>query len=69
MRTCYPAMRHMEGDIIRPRDCVLLRAGSKRNELPYVAKVAHLWENPEDGTCRMMGGLSFNFGSGWSGVF
>ena len=49
MRTCYPAMRHSEGDIIRPRDCVLLRAGSKRNELPYVAKVAHLWENPEDG--------------------
>lgn len=50
MRTCYPAMKHMEGDIIRPRDCVLLRAGSKRNELPFVAKVAHLWENPEDGT-------------------
>lgn len=43
-------MRHSEGDIIRPRDCVLLRAGSnKRFELPYVAKVAYLWENPEDG--------------------
>lgn len=42
-------MRHSEGDIIRPRDSVLLRAGSKRAELPYVAKVAHLWENPEDG--------------------
>ena len=49
LRTCYPAMRHSEGDIIRPRDCVLLRAGTKKNELPYVAKVAHLWENPEDG--------------------
>jgi hypothetical protein len=43
-------MRHEEcGDIIRPGDCVLLRAGGKRNELPYVAKVAQLWENAEDG--------------------
>lgn len=42
-------MRHVEGDIIRPRDCVLLRAGNKKGELPFVAKVAHLWENPEDG--------------------
>jgi hypothetical protein len=49
-RTCYEAMRHEEcGDVIRPHDCVLLRAGGKKNELPYVAKVAQLWENPEDG--------------------
>lgn len=49
-RTCYDSMRHEEcGDVIRPSDCVLLRAGGKRNELPYVAKVAQLWENPEDG--------------------
>lgn len=41
-------MRHVEGDIIRTRDCVLLKA-NEDNELPYVAKVAHLWENPEDG--------------------
>ncbi|XP_055383220.1 probable WRKY transcription factor protein 1 isoform X2 [Condylostylus longicornis] len=53
LRTCYPAMKHSEGDIIRPRDCVLLRAGTKKNELPYVAKVAHLWENPEDGEMMM----------------
>lgn len=51
VRTRYPAMRHDCGDVIRPGDCVLLRAGSKKNELPYVAKVASLWENPEDGTC------------------
>lgn len=49
VRTCYSAMRHTEGDVIKPRDCVLLRASNKRNELPYVAKVASLWENPEDG--------------------
>lgn len=42
-------MRHDCGDIIKPGDCVLLRAGTKKNELPYVAKVAALWENPEDG--------------------
>uniref|UniRef100_A0A336MEK0 CSON014300 protein n=1 Tax=Culicoides sonorensis TaxID=179676 RepID=A0A336MEK0_CULSO len=49
LRTCYPAMVHQTGDIIRPKDCVLLRAGNKRTELPYVAKIAYLWENPEDG--------------------
>lgn len=42
-------MVHQTGDIIRPKDCVLLRAGNKRTELPYVAKIAYLWENPEDG--------------------
>ncbi|KAG5680542.1 hypothetical protein PVAND_010043 [Polypedilum vanderplanki] len=53
-RTCYDSMRHEEcGDVIRPRDCVLLRAGGKRNELPYVAKVAQLFENPEDGEMMM----------------
>ncbi|XP_037935500.1 uncharacterized protein LOC119669602 [Teleopsis dalmanni] len=52
IRTCYPAMRHSEGDIIRTRDCVLLKA-NEENELPYVAKVAHLWENPEDGEMMM----------------
>lgn len=52
LRTCYPAMRHREGDIIRTRDCVLLKA-NEDNELPYVAKVAHLWENHEDGEMMM----------------
>lgn len=47
-------MIHDGGDVIRPGDCVLLRAGSKKNELPYVAKVASLWENPEDGECTML---------------
>lgn len=48
-RRCFPAMRHIEGDIIRVRDCVLLKSGPRKNDLPYVAKVAALWENPEDG--------------------
>lgn len=49
VRTRYLCMRHDSGDVIQPGDSVLLKAGSKRNELPYVAKVASLWENPEDG--------------------
>lgn len=48
-RKCYPAMRHIEGDIIKCRDCVLLKSGPRRNDLPFVAKIAGLWENPEDG--------------------
>lgn len=54
VRTRYPAMKHDCGDVIRPGDCVLLRAGSKKNELPFVAKVASLWENPEDGMYAAM---------------
>lgn len=42
-------MRHKEGDLIEPRDCVLLKAGPRKNDLPFVAKVAALWESPEDG--------------------
>lgn len=48
-RTCYPAMRHAEGDIIQPRDCVLLKSGQRKGDLPFVAKISALWENPEDG--------------------
>lgn len=49
MRKCYTAMRHVEGDVIHPKDCILLKAGPRRIDLPFVAKVAALWENPEDG--------------------
>lgn len=49
VRTCYPAMRHIEGDLITPRDSVLLKAGPRKTDLPFVAKVAALWENPDDG--------------------
>lgn len=42
-------MRHVEGDIICARDCVLLKSGPRKTDLPFVAKVAALWENPEDG--------------------
>lgn len=53
LRKCYPAMRHKEGDKIIPRDCVLLKAGPRKNDLPFVAKIASLWENPDDGEMMM----------------
>ncbi|KAL3266253.1 hypothetical protein HHI36_010433 [Cryptolaemus montrouzieri] len=53
IRRCYPSMRHHSGDLIEVRDCVLLKAGARRNELPFVAKIAALWENPEDGEMMM----------------
>lgn len=49
MRKCYSAMRHVEGDVIQPKDCILLKAGPRKIDLPFVAKVAALWENPDDG--------------------
>lgn len=52
LRICYHAMKHQSGDIIRPKDCILLRSGCKKTDLPYVAKVAHLWEDPEDGESK-----------------
>jgi hypothetical protein len=42
-------MHHEEGDVIRPRDCILLMSGLRKTDLPFVAKVAALWENPDDG--------------------
>lgn len=52
-RKCYPAMRHAEGDVVRVRDCILLKSGPKAKDLPYVAKVSALWESAEDGEMMM----------------
>jgi hypothetical protein len=40
-------MQHKEGDLVRVRDCVLLRSGPRKADLPFVAKVAALWEDPD----------------------
>jgi hypothetical protein len=44
-------MRHEEGDEeVKVKDCVILLAsGTRKKDLPYVAKVNSLWENPDDG--------------------
>ncbi|EZA52769.1 Bromo adjacent-like proteiny domain-containing 1 protein [Ooceraea biroi] len=49
IRRCYASMSHEDGDVLRPRDCVLLKSSTRKGDLPYVAKIAALWENPDDG--------------------
>ena len=49
-RVCYDSMRHeQEGDVVKPRDCIVLASGHRKRDLPFIAKVTSLWENPEDG--------------------
>lgn len=47
-------MKHTSGDVLRPRDCVLLKSGPRKADLPFVAKIAALWENPDDGKYRQV---------------
>ncbi len=49
VRICYNAMRHEEGDVVKPLHCVLLASGSRKKDLPFVAKISAMWENPDDG--------------------
>ncbi len=49
-RICYQAMKHSrEGDIVHLRDCIVLASGNRKKDLPFIAKVTALWENPSDG--------------------
>ena len=49
-RICYQTMRHEEGDEqVSAKDCILLASGNRKRDLPFIAKVTALWENPEDG--------------------
>lgn len=44
-------MRHEEGDEeVSIKDCILLASGNRKKDLPFIAKVTALWENPDDGT-------------------
>ncbi|XP_072032592.1 uncharacterized protein [Amphiura filiformis] len=52
VRLCYQSIKRKE-DVIQVRDCVMLRAGVKRKDMPFVAKVAALWEDPESGEIMM----------------
>ncbi|KAL4715650.1 hypothetical protein ACJJTC_006229 [Scirpophaga incertulas] len=49
---CWPRMRHASGDSVARGDCVLLRASAARAQ-PYVARVASLWQNPDDGNAAL----------------
>lgn len=48
---CWPRMTHASGDRVARGDCVLLRASQARAQ-PFVARIASLWENPDDGKLR-----------------
>lgn len=47
---CFQAIKHSDdGDIIQVRDCVVLRSGPKKTDIPFVAKVTQFWKHPQDG--------------------
>jgi hypothetical protein len=46
-------MKHCEGDVVKLRDCILLASGHRKKDLPFIAKVTSLWENPNDGEMMM----------------
>ena len=48
-RLCYPAIRHDDGDIIRVRDCVLIKSGSRKKDIPFIAKISSFWEHSVSG--------------------
>ena len=48
-RICFNSMKHAEGDVVKIRDCILLASGNRKKDLPFIAKVTALWENPFDG--------------------
>lgn len=37
-------MKHIEGETIAVRDCVLLKSGPNSDDIPYLAKITALWE-------------------------
>ncbi|XP_077864662.1 LOW QUALITY PROTEIN: uncharacterized protein LOC102801554 [Saccoglossus kowalevskii] len=49
VRNCYSAMKRKGGDIINVLDCILLKSGPRKIDLPYIAKVAAIWDDPEEG--------------------
>jgi len=42
-------MRHAEGDEVKVCDCVVVASGHR--DLPFIAKVTALFENPYNGKC------------------
>ena len=42
-------MKHTEGDEVKPRDCIIVASGNRKKDLPFIAKVTAIWEDPEDG--------------------
>ena len=53
LQQCYPSIRHTDGDIIKARDCVLVKSGMRKKDIPYVAKIDKFWQHPETGLLTM----------------
>ncbi|XP_052273593.1 uncharacterized protein LOC127873695 isoform X2 [Dreissena polymorpha] len=51
-RKCYTGIVHEDGDIVKVKDCVLVCAGRRDRDLPFVAKITGFWE--EQGSEEMM---------------
>ncbi|XP_041703172.2 bromo adjacent homology domain-containing 1 protein isoform X1 [Coregonus clupeaformis] len=52
LRKCFEGVQR-DGEVIRVRDTVLLRSGTRKKSLPYVAKISALWKHPESGEMMM----------------
>ncbi|XP_014061762.1 bromo adjacent homology domain-containing 1 protein isoform X1 [Salmo salar] len=52
LRKCFEGVQR-DGEVIRVRDTVLLRSGTRKKSLPYVAKISALWKDPESGEMMM----------------
>ncbi|KAI0212901.1 hypothetical protein LSAT2_002134 [Lamellibrachia satsuma] len=48
MHDCYPSICHDDGDVIKVRDCVLVKSGPRKKDIPFVGKVAAFWQNPDN---------------------
>ena len=46
---CYPSIRHDDGDVIKVRDCVLVKSGPRKKDIPFIGKVASFWQSPDNG--------------------
>ena len=46
-KPCFQAIKHVEGEVIRVGDSVLLRSGPRKTDLPFVARITALWESTD----------------------
>ena len=49
MHDCYPSIRHDDGDTIKVRDCVLVKSGPRKKDIPFIGKVASFWQATDNG--------------------
>jgi len=45
----YSSICHSDGDVIHVRDCVLVKSGMRKKDIPYVAKIYGFWNHADTG--------------------